>query len=158
MPVTRAYLSMPSNLNRLHPKKHTLTKSPTESVWCQSASSLPLTKLERELLCAQAELNSDVLKLEAETRDGDGGDRRGKGGLWKRTEGRRWWRWKKKELGLERGVTHTLNTTGYLHGGPSTIHIPLISVGNLLDRHTKCWHTHTHTPPLTDTLTTPTQF
>lgn len=31
---------------------------------------------------------------------------------------------------------YTLNTTGYYHGGPSLIHIPLIPVGNLLDRHT----------------------
>lgn len=45
----------------------------TESVWCQSASSLPLTKLQRELACTQAELNEEVLKLEAETRDKDGG-------------------------------------------------------------------------------------
>lgn len=34
------------------------------------------------------------------------------------------------------GGGYTLNTTGYYHGGPSLIHIPLIPVGNLLDRHT----------------------
>jgi len=37
--------------------------------------------VERELLCTQAELNTEVLKLQAETRDKDAGVRRGRGGL-----------------------------------------------------------------------------
>ena len=43
---------------------------------------------------------------------------------------------------------HTLNTTGYHRGGPSLIHIPLMPVGNLLDRHTLPTHTRTHTQRL----------
>lgn len=59
------------SVSHLHTRAQNTHSS--ESVWCQSASSLPLTKLEREPLGAQAELNKEVLKLEAETRDKDGG-------------------------------------------------------------------------------------
>lgn len=51
------------------------------------------------------------------------------------------------------GGGHTLNTTGYHRGGPSLIHIPLMPVGNLLDRHSPSTHTQTHSR---DSLATPT--
>lgn len=122
------------------PLSHTHNHTHTESVWCQSASSLPLTKLERELLRTQAELNKEVLKLEAETRDEERGWGGG-GGV-----GLGW-----GELGfvclcVHRGGVgrgHTLNTIGYHCGGPSLIHIPLMPAGNLLDRHTLSMHTQT---------------
>lgn len=124
------------------PLSHTQPRTHTESVWCQSASSLPLTKLERELLRTQAELNKEVLKLEAETRD----EERGWGG---------WRGWVEENSGgcwgggclcvHCRGVGrgHALNTIGYHCGGPSLIHIPLMPAGNLLDRHALSMHTQT---------------
>lgn len=51
------------------------------------------------------------------------------------------------------GGTHTLNTTGYHGGGPLLIRIPLMPVGNLLDRHALSTHTQTHSGGW---LTTPT--
>lgn len=61
-----------------------------------------------------------------------------------RTQGWKWWQhwWWLGRLGWG---GYTLNTTGYYHGGPSLIHIPLIPVGNLLDRHTWSKRTHTQT-------------
>lgn len=118
------------------PVSHTQPHTHTESVWCQSASSLPLTKLERELLRTQAELNKEVLKLEAETRD----EERDVGWGW------RGWVEVCVCLCVHCGVVgrgHTLNTIGYHCGGPSLIHIPLMPAGNLLDRHTLSMHTQT---------------
>lgn len=37
--------------------------------------------------------------------------------------------------------------SGYHCGGPSLIHIPLMPVGNLWDRHALPKHTETHSPP-----------
>lgn len=124
------------------PPSQTPTQS-TKSVWCQSASSLPLSKLEGELLCAQAELNSEGPKLEAETRDKDGGVFRGRGQACER---------ERRGGGGGGGMTLTtpLDTTAVVPLAHS--HSPNLSWQPLGQAHSpsahKEAHKHTRHPPL----------